>query len=50
MESWPDFVTEDEEVPQLPVSLPPLRDGWESVIFVVDDQDSFDSSTAALAP
>lgn len=49
MDAWPEFVIEGE------ASAARLRaennlTGWETVVFDVEDQDSSDFSTAALAP
>ena len=53
METWPEFVTEDETATRNAVPAAGLT-GWETVVFEVsDDQDcGSDSvfSTAALAP
>jgi hypothetical protein len=53
METWPEFVTEDESATRRGVPAVGLT-GWEAVVFEVsDDQDcGSDSvlSTAALAP
>jgi hypothetical protein len=53
METWPEFVTEDEAATRRTVPPAGLT-GWETVVFEVsDDQDcGSDSvfSTAALAP
>jgi hypothetical protein len=47
MESWPEFVTDEE--PSRRTCVKTDLTGWETVIFEVEDQDS-DSCTAALAP
>lgn len=48
---WPEFVTDQEENARRGGAAGELT-GWESVVFVVDDdyEEGSDFSTAALAP